>query len=254
MPSRFIGMIGVLIIFSHNLFQGFSFSDIPILHFLTSVLLHPNLIQITPDFSLFTAYPLLPWLGILLTGFAAGELFEMSKEKRKNAFWKIGIGIISFFIIIRFINIYGDPSKWTTQKSLWFTFLSFINATKYPPSLMFTLLFLGLTFLTLSISENVKNKFTEILMTYGRVPLFYFVIHLFIIHAFMFVILYLQGFGSKDFLFGAFKNGRPESGGGVNLVYIYLIWIAIVIFLYPVCKWYGNYKAKHTEKRFLRYL
>lgn len=254
MPSRFIGMIGVLIIFSHNLFQEFSFSDNPILHFLTSVFLHPNLIQITPDLSLFTAYPLLPWLGILLTGFATGELFEMSKEKRKKAFLKIGIGILSLFLIIRFINIYGDPLKWTTQKSSLFTFLSFINTTKYPPSLLFTLLFLGFTFLALSISENVKNRFTDIFMTYGRVPLFYFVIHLYIIHAFMFAILYFQGFGSKDFLFGAFKNGRPESGGGVNLVYIYLIWIAIVVLLYPVCKWYGNYKAKHTDIRFLRYL
>jgi hypothetical protein len=109
-------------------------------------------------------------------------------------------------------------------------------------------------FLILFISEKVKNRFTEILTVYGKVPLFYFIIHLFIIHSLMFLMLRLQGFGSKDLLFGAFNNGRPKAGGGVDLPVIYLIWISVVVLLYPVCKWYGSYKSVHKEKKLLRYL
>jgi uncharacterized membrane protein len=158
------------------------------------------------------------------------------------------------FALIRFINIYGDPSRWSEQKSAFFTFLSFLNTTKYPPSLLFILLLLGITFLVLFLSEKVNNRFTEILSVYGRVPLFYFIIHLFIIHTLMFIMLNFQGFGSKDFLFGAFNNGMPKTGGGVELPAIYLIWFSVVLLMYPVCRWYGTYKSEHKENKLLRYL
>jgi hypothetical protein len=86
------------------------------------------------------------------------------------------------------------------------------------------------------------------------VPLFYFVIHLYIIHSLMFLMLFIQGFGTNDLLFGLFNNGRPKTGGGVGLPIVYLVWISVVILLYPVCRWYGNYKASHNNKRILRYL
>ena len=91
-------------------------------------------------------------------------------------------------------------------------------------------------------------------MVYGRVPLFYFVIHLFIIHSLMFIMLHLQGISSNDFLFGPFNNGRPKAGGGVKLGTIYIIWASVVIALYPLCKWYGKYKSEHKENTVLRYL
>jgi uncharacterized membrane protein len=254
LPSRIIGITGLFIIFSHNLLQGISVPENPVAVFLSSVLLRPFMMQISPDFSFFTAYPLIPWLGIMLTGFACGELFELPAEKRNKIFLRIGITVLSLFVLIRLSNFYGDPSLWSHQKSSLFTLLSFINTTKYPPSLLFTLLFLGITFLVLYISEKLRNKFTEILSVYGKVPLFYFILHLFIIHSLMFVMLYIQGFGGKDFLFGVFNNGRPKTGGGVELAGIYLIWLSVVIILYPVCRWYGNYKAEHKANKLLRYL
>ena len=254
LPSRTIGIIGLLIIVSHNLLQGITIPSNPVSVFVSSVLFRPNLMQITKGFSFYTAYPLIPWLGIMLTGFACGEIFETEEKRRRKILLRIGLTALGLFALIRLVNIYGDPSHWSHQKSVLFTFLSFINTTKYPPSLLFTLLFLGLTVIIIFFAEKFNNRFTEILSIYGRVPLFYFVIHLFIIHSLMFIMLYIQGFGSEDFLFGAFNNGRPKTGCGVELAAIYLIWLAVVVILYPVCKWYGNYKSEHRENKLLKYL
>ena len=254
LPSRIIGGTGLLIIFCHNLLQAVAIPSAPVAQFFSSILFRPSLMQVSPGFSFFTAYPLIPWLGIMLTGFACGELFELPAEKRNKIFLKISLAVLSLFVIIRYINIYGDPAHWSEQKSSLFTLLTFINVTKYPPSLLFTLLFLGIAFLVLFVSEKINNRFTEILSVYGKVPLFYFVIHLFIIHSLLFVMLFIQGTEGKDMLFGAFNNGRPKTGVGVELPLIYLIWLSVVILFYPVCKWYGNYKSEHKENNLLRYL
>ena len=119
---------------------------------------------VSNDLAFYSAYPIIPWLGILLIGFGCGELFELPGEKRKKLFLKIGLSVLMLFAVIRFINIYGDPSKWATQKSSIFTFLSFINLTKYPPSLLFTLMFIGISISDpLYYPKDVKNRFTEIL-------------------------------------------------------------------------------------------
>ena len=149
LPSRIIGIIGLVIIFGHNLLQGVTIPANPAATFLSSVLFRPSMMQITPGFSFFTAYPLIPWLGIMLAGFACGEFFELPAEKRNKIFLRIGISALLLFTLIRFINVYGDPVKWAEQKSAIFTILSFINTTKYPPSLLFILLFLGIMFLVL---------------------------------------------------------------------------------------------------------
>ena len=106
----------------------------------------------------------------------------------------------------------------------------------------------------LSLADGVKNRFTDILSTYGKVPLFYYLAHWYIIHPLMFVMVFLQGFSWEDLEFGAFKFGRPASGDGVELPIIYLIWFGVVALLYPLCKWYGRYKAAHPENKLLRYI
>jgi uncharacterized membrane protein len=254
LPSRAIGLIGLIIIFSHNLLQLITIPSGAAAQFFVNVLFRPGMMQITPELAFFTAYPLVPWLGIMLTGFACGELFELNEEKRKKILLWTGISVLFLFAIIRTINIYGDPSKYSEQKSVLFSFLSFVNVTKYPPSLLFSLLFLGIMFIIIYISELKQNRFTDVLSVYGKVPLFYFIIHLFFIHSLMLVMLLIQGYAPGEFLFGPFNNGRPKTGEGVDLWMIYLIWISVVVLLYPVCKWYGNYKALHPEKIILRYL
>jgi uncharacterized membrane protein len=254
LPSKLIGLAGILILFTHNLLQYFNLPSQPAMTVLTTFLFKPNFIQLSPGIAFFSAYPLVPWLGIMLAGFGFGELFELEQNRRKKIFLVTSLSILAIFVLLRFFNFYGDPVKWIVQKNTLYTFLSFFNVTKYPPSLLFSLLFIGLSILVLYFFETGWNRITEFLSVYGRVPLFYFVIHLFLIHGLMFVILYLQGFKSADFVFGAFKNGRPEAVNGVSLGGVYLIWVAVVLFLYPACKWYGDYKSRNGTKKFLKYL
>jgi uncharacterized membrane protein len=254
LPSKLIGITGIIILFTHNLLQSVAIPSQPAMAVLTSVLFKPNMIQLTPGISFFSAYPLIPWLGIMLAGFGFGELFDIEQNRRKKTFLITSLSIVAVFVLLRFLNFYGDPVKWDTQKNTLFTFLSFFNVTKYPPSLLFSLLFIGLSILALYFFETGWNLITEFLSVYGRVPLFYFVIHLFLIHGLMFIVLYLQGFSNSDFVFGAFKNGRPEQVNGVSLGVVCLIWIAVVLFMYPVCKWYGDYKSRNNRKKFLKYL
>ncbi len=252
-PIKLIATIGIGIIFCHNLFSFIPFENDSVIKSILSPLLTPGAFPISSTTTFVIAYPPLPWLGIMLAGFATGKLFLLSPAKRKKIFFQLGLIGLSFFIIIRFINIYGDPAPWSVQKNALFTILSFLNVTKYPPSLQFCLLTLSAMFVVIAFAEGMKNKFNDFIIVYGKVPMFYFLVHFYLIHLIMFAMVYLQGFHSSQMVFG-FNFGRPKEGSGVNLWIIYLIWLCVVIVLYPLCKWYGTYKTLHKEKQWLRYL
>ncbi len=253
-PAKVIGITGLAIIFGHDLLQYFSLSDSSPLKIIISSFFSFNVFPVTPQFTLIIGYPPIPWLGVMLAGFAAGPIFGLDERRRKIIFLKIGLTALALFTTIRLFNFYGDPSKWSFQKNNLFTFMSFINVTKYPLSLLFCLITLGIMFLIFSFAEGIKNKFTDIVTVYGKVPLFYFLIHLYILHSLMLVMVFLQGFSWSELVFGAFNFGRPKNGSGIELWLIYLIWSGVVMALYPLCKWYGLYKANHQEKKWLGYL
>ncbi|MFI5186893.1 MAG: DUF1624 domain-containing protein [Chitinophagales bacterium] len=248
-----IGAIGLIIILCHNLVPLAGIGDHFFLKNIIIPLFNPSVFPVTSKISFVMGYPPIPWAGVMLIGFALGKLFELPAGKKRKLFLQIGLTALALFSVIRFINIYGDPFTWSKQKNGLFTFLSFINITKYPPSLLFCLATLGIMFLILAWVEGMKNKFTDIVTVYGKVPLFYFIVHWYIIHPIMFAMVFLQGFKSSDLVFG-FNFGRPKEGSGVDLWIIYLVWIAVVITMYPLCKWYGKYKVEHREKKWLRYL
>jgi uncharacterized membrane protein len=252
-PTKIILIIGLAVIFFHNLSAFIPTQGTSLLARISMMSLAPGALPFDNGRLFIMGYPPIPWLGIMLAGFATGRLFDFPVEKRKAIFAKIGFYGIALFLVIRGINVYGDTARWSTQKNCLFTILSFVNVTKYPPSLDFCLLTLGVMFLGLSWAEGVRNRFARIATVYGKVPLFYFLVHWYIIHPLMFLIVFLQGYKSSDLLFGL-NLGRPEGPSGVNLFYVYLIWIFVVIVLYPLCKWYGQYKEGHKEKQWLRYL
>jgi uncharacterized membrane protein len=253
LPPRIIGMIGLAILVFHNLIPLSTVTGMPFFEKMGASLFSPISFPLGGGRVFVMGYPPIPWLGIMLTGFGAGSFFQLSEEKQKSVFLKAGLAAIVLFIILRAMNIYGDPNPWTVQKNPFYTFLSFINVTKYPPSLLFCLLFLGIMFLILSMVQGTKTKWKAIVAIYGKAPLFYFLVHWYIIHPVVFIMIFLQGFKGSDMVFGS-NFGRPKAGSGLELWAVYLIWIGVVILMYPLCKWYGKYKAEHRQNKWLRYV
>jgi hypothetical protein len=193
-------------------------------------------------------YPPVPWLGIMLVGYGAGPLFLKSSDTRQTWFLRLGIGCLLLFVLVRGLNIYGDPVPWSAQKNGIFTFLSFINVSKYPPSLSFALVTLGVMFLILLVGEKVTKRWAEIPHSYGQAALFYFVVHFYIIHLILLAVLFLQGYTWTELSFAGGTFGRAkEHPGGLPLWAIYLIWPAIVAVMYRPCKWFTNYRKTHTQ-------
>lgn len=251
--TKSILITGLAILFLHNLSAFIPTPQTSLLGRVLMMLVAPGAVPFGKEGLFIMGYPPIPWFGIMLTGFAVGRLFERPVDERKALLLKIGLASLVLFLVVRGLNVYGDPFPWGQQKNALFTFLSFMNVTKYPPSLVFCLLTLGGMFLLLSWVEGVQNKLTEIITVYGKVPLFYFLVHWYIIHPLMFLIVFLQGYKTSDLIFGV-NLGRPKGVSGVNLWYIYFIWILVVILLYPFCKWYGRYKETHRVRKWLSYL
>jgi uncharacterized membrane protein len=218
----------------------------------------PGNFQLTPNLLILIGYPILPWLGIMLTGFITARWFERPVAERKRLFLRTGIVALGLFILLRLINTYGDPDPWSTQKVPLLTILSFLNVTKYPPTLAFSLVTLGGLFLVLAAVEprplqTSINLLSRILLVFGRVPLFYFVVHFYLIHLLVIIVAAAQGFNLTKIGFGAFQFGPPATAGSLPTWCIYPIWIAVVAVMYPLSRWYGRYKSSHPEKEFLRY-
>jgi uncharacterized membrane protein len=236
LSTRVIGIIGLIILCCHNLLPS------------STPLFNMDSFPVSSNHIFLVAYPPIPWLGIMLVGFAAGRWFEWGESARKSLLLKVGAGALSLFLVLRFLNIYGDPFPWVVQKTTLFTILSFINITNYTPSLLFCLVTLGILMFLLSFDERRKNRITDMVSTYGKVPLFYFVLHFYIIHCLLIILLFFQGFHWANLSFASGSFGRPRGvHSGVALWAIYLIWIVVVAALYKPCAWFGKYKAAHRH-------
>ncbi len=252
LPAKGLGLIGLVLVFGHNLLAGLAPFTYPAVRFVWALLVKPDFFVVSPSFGVFVAYPLLPWLGILLLGYWAGQLVEQPKDKRPRNVLRVGLGALALFGLLRFMNGYGDPAPWAVQKDALFTVLSFINVTKYPPSLLYTLLFVGLALIVLFLTDGADKTLTRVLTVYGKVPMFYYIVHWYVVHLTMLGMIALQGYALTDLSPGILDIGRPK-GAGISLGSVYLVWIGLVVALYPLCRWYGRYKAAHPTG-WLRYL
>ncbi len=244
LSSQVILATGLAIIFTHNLWG-------PLLPPAFALLANPSAFPIAESRLFIMGYPPLPWLGIMLTGFGCGRFFIATEAIRKKNFLTGAALLLSLFILLRFVNVFGDPAPWSSQKNTLYTFMSFMNVSKYPPSLLFVLATLGVMSLIAWLTEGKKGLFYDIISVYGKVPLFYFVIHFYVIHLVSIMIISMQGYGWAQ-IFSS-PLGKPE-GAGISLPMVYVFWICLLISLYPLCRWYGKYKAENPEKRWLRYL
>jgi len=202
-------------------------------------------------------YPFLPWTGLMMLGYCLGKLFkpDVKIDYRKKILTRSGIGLILLFVFLRAINRYGDPHPWTTQQNLLLTFLSFMNVSKYPPSLLFLCITIGPALLFLSGFESVKNRLSEIITVYGRVPFLYYVLHFYILHFISGIFFFIRGHAFSEGLKGVpnFPFRFLIAGEGIHLWQVYIVWMAVVVALYPVCKWFSDYKMNH-KKWWLSYL
>ena len=257
LPKKVILMIGIILVAGHNaldsiVMQGQSFQSI-IWYFLHQEKVLGN----GSDYMVFLHYPLIPWIGLMALGYLFGTFYQKDFDKtiRKKWLLRIGVGSIVFFFIFRGLNIYGDLAPWTVQDTTAKTILSFFKITKYPPSLLFLCITLGPAMLFLYVYENTKNKVTDFFLVFGRVPLFYYFLHMIVIHVFAIIGLLIFGGNWQDMIItGKGFMSETLKTYGYPLFVVYLVWIGIVLALYPFCKKYMHYKAKNKEKWWLSYL
>ena len=253
LPARTIGIIGLVIMFCHNLLALIPFADGSILKAILSPWFTPTPFSIGQRV-LIIGYPPIPWAGIMLVGFAFGKVFAMPVTPRTRLMLKWGAAFLILFMLLRVINVYGDPVPWSTQRNSVYTILSFFNITKYPPSLLFCLLTLGIMFCILASVGDKKGRLIDIVSVYGKSPLFYFLLHFLVIHLTLIVILLLQGYHWNQLEFATGTFGRPKGAvSGLSLGAVYVIWVAVVVLLYFPCRWYGGYKTS-GKYWWLRYL
>ena len=257
LPFEIILFIGLLIVLGHNSLDFYEKKQTGQLSAGYNLLHRVGVHQLSADHTVLILYPFLPWAGVMMLGYCLGKVMRNTDTRYRKRFLVItGLSTIGLFIILRFINIYGDPFSWSKQGNGLYTFLSFVNSTKYPPSLFFVSMTIGPSLLFLAWSDNIQNGFTKIVSVYGRVPFFYFVIHFFLIHLFSTITYFMRG---HSFAEDAADTLTPfikfiKAGEGVQLRYVYLIWLSIVIIMYPLCKWYDKYRSAHKEKKWLSYL
>jgi uncharacterized membrane protein len=251
LPYKMVLGIGIALVAGHDLADNFHPDGFG------WALLHDARAFQLGHFLTFVAYPILPWAGIMTLGYCFGKLYDkgVPAGQRKNTLLLMGLGMIALFIVMRAINIYGDPARWSTQGSAVYTFLSFMNTSKYPPSLLYVLMTLGPAMIFLAFSEKLKGQLAQYVIALGRVPMFYYIIHIYVIHIIAVFVAVATGFDVEDMVFSTWVTDSPNlKGYGFSLGVVYLVWIAIVLALYPLCLWYDRYKLNHREKWWLSYL
>jgi len=257
LPKKLILGFCIILIFGHNLFDGFHVNGNTLPAFGWS-LLHEQRPFIWHHELLLIGYPIIPLVAIMPLGYCLGGLYApgFDVEKRKKMLFIMGASAIVLFILIRFSNVYGDPVKWSVQKNAFFTFLSFIKVNKYPPSLLYVLMTLGAALLFLAFTEKLQNAVVKVVSVYGRVPMFYYLIHIYIIHLIALVASALTpGQNWKIWILDQpIWFTTSLKGYGFSLPVAYLVWFIIVAALYPLCKRYDAYKQAHKEKWWLSYL
>jgi uncharacterized membrane protein len=209
------------------------------------IVLHARQVYDVGPFSIYFSYPLLPWIGVMLLGYASARLFEGSANVRDRRLKRIGVALLLGFIVLRAVDVYGDPHHWHVYPDrVPATLMSFLATTKYPPSLLYLLTTLGLAALICAYADRLRSGIRDLLVTFGRAPFAFYVAHLYLIHTLALLLGIAQGFSASQFL--THYRYFPK-GYGVGLDGVYLAWIAVVAILYPVCRWVTALKARRTD-------
>jgi uncharacterized membrane protein len=244
--ARFCLIVGLVIMFGHNMLDDMlprvGMTD-PIGE--TWHIIHAQGAIITDTFFMIGAYPILPWIGLMLFGYGTSYIFKKPSAERDKFLTKSGILMIVLFLIIRFFDVYGEPNPWQVQElGFLATIFDFMNLSKYPPSLSFLLATMGPMAIVCAYADRWQGKIKDILVMFGRVPFIFYVAHFYLIHALSVVMGVLQGFEAHQFIH--FFPFYPE-GYGISLMGVYGVWALVCVMLYPLCKWMADFKARRKD-------
>ncbi|MGH6865724.1 MAG: DUF1624 domain-containing protein [Methyloceanibacter sp.] len=237
LPRWAILALGLGMIAGHNLLDGTEAGRLGSAAPLWHVLHEPGRIGINPQFSFYILYPLIPWIGVMALGYGLGPVMQLEPSERRHVLFWLGAAVTLGFILLRAVNLYGDPGPWSGQASPLATVLSFINCEKYPPSLLYLMMTLGPALMLLSVKEHTRGRIADWLTVYGRVPFFFYVVHIYLIH--------LLAVAAGLALTGKFEIG--ESGVDLGLPAVYLVWLVVLVLLYPTCRWFAALKQRRRD-------
>ena len=244
LPRGAIAAVGIALIVLHNLTDAITPAAFGEFGWLWRFLHFPDphagmLIRID--------YPIIPWVGVMAIGYAMGPLFRESPERRQKILVGIGVSAVIGFIGLRWLNSYGDPMPWSVETRSTYTLLSFLRVRKYPPSLAYLLMTLGPLLIALAWLEHARGRVFSFFVTYGRVPLLFYVAHIYVVHLIAVAVAYGQG-GPASFLFTSDgPMARHPPWYGVDLGWVYVGWVLIVIALYPMCRAFAKVKARRRD-------
>ncbi|HEX9385850.1 MAG TPA: heparan-alpha-glucosaminide N-acetyltransferase domain-containing protein [Anaerolineales bacterium] len=257
LPNGSILGIGALLVFGHNLLDSVTVGGSSAQDIIWYALHQPHSVFIDSTHFVNFVYPVLPWIGLMALGYGFGSLYQndFPAEQRRRWLLSIGISATLLFIILRGFHFYGEPHSWRTQDSFVFSLMSFLNTTKYPPSLQFLLMTMGPALILLSVIEAFGNRLPKPAVVFGKVPFFFYIVHLYVIHALAIVWLVYEGRDWHQYILSArgIMSGAL-SNFGLSLGAVYFVWILVILLLYPICRWYQNYRANNPSKPWLSYL
>ena len=254
LPGPLFLTLGICIVAGHNMLDRFNHVPDTVSGFLWSMAHVRHSFKIPDTRTIKVVYPFLPWLGVMMLGYCLGSLYDsgFKAQKRKLILLISGVTCCVLFMILRIMNIYGDPHQFTAQFSPLYSLFDFVNTRKYPPSLLYLLMTLGPILIFLSIAEKVKGGIGDAIAVFGKVPLFFYIGHLFFIHALLLMTFFATGHSWHELEF--MKSSEIPSTFGFNLGIVYGVWLSVVIGFYPLCGWYYKFKRKKKNTWWIQYL
>ena len=250
LPTRLLAILSLTVIVGHNLLDGIDATRFGKAAWTWNILHQQGVFRVGSS-SAVAAYPLIPWVAVMAAGYCFGTVMLWDRDRRRRFLIRLGLGLSLAFVLLRAWNHYGDLFRWAPQKSALFTVLSFLNCTKYPPSLAFLLMTMGPAFLTMAWLERVSLPATHPLIVFGRVPFFFYTVHLAAEHL-VAILMGLVRYGPGRYLL----QPSPAMGGpsqmfppnyGFPLWVVYVTWIAVIVMLYPLCRWFARLKQRRRD-------
>jgi len=257
LPPAAVGTIGVVVIGCHNLVDPYLGELVPklgasslaglwkILYF--SFFAGP--IQLGPDGpSLIVLYSIVPWIGVIAAGYAFGKILTLEPARRNRICLALGLGAIGLFVVLRGFDLYGDPRPWGAAQGMP-ALLAFLNTTKYPASFLFLLMTLGPTIASIPLLERARDGMAQSITLFGRVPFFFYMLHIPLIHALALVVSQIRLGEVSPWLFANHPMGNPPPPDGYtwSLPALYVVWLVAIAMLYFPCRWFAGLKARRKD-------